>query len=54
MSHVTVSLKTAKGSKKLKLDPGIDESLQQERVEVGDVIYIEANTGTVKARSVCA
>ena len=50
VSHVTVSLKTAKGSKQLKLDPSIYESLQKERVEVGDVIYIEANTGTVKVR----
>jgi RuvB-like protein 1 (pontin 52) len=30
------------------LDPTIYESLQKERVEVGDVIYIEANSGAVK------
>lgn len=48
LSHVIIGLKTAKGSKQLKLDPSIYESLQRERVEVGDVIYIEANTGTVK------
>lgn len=53
VSHVTVSLKTAKGSKQLKLDPSIYESLQKERVEVGDVIYIEANTGTVKRCGRC-
>lgn len=31
-----------------KLDPSIFESLQKERVEAGDVIYIEANSGAVK------
>ncbi len=48
MSHVVIGLKTAKGTKQLKLDPSIYESLQKEKVEVGDVIYIEANTGAVK------
>lgn len=33
-----------------KLDPSIFESLQKERVEAGDVIYIEANSGAVKVR----
>ena len=31
-----------------QLDPTIYESIQKEKVEVGDVIYIEANTGSVK------
>merc|ERR1711971_1407092 len=48
VSHVVIGLKTAKGTKQLKLDPSIYESLQKERVEVGDVIYIEANSGAVK------
>lgn len=48
ISHVVVALKTAKGSKTLKLDPSIYESIQRERIEVGDVIYIEANSGAVK------
>lgn len=43
-----IGLKTAKGTKQLKLDPTIYESLQKEKVEVGDVIYIEANSGAVK------
>lgn len=30
------------------MDPTIYESLQKEKVEVGDVIYIEANSGAVK------
>lgn len=48
ISHVIVGLKTAKGTKNLRLDPLIYELIQKERVAVGDVIYIEANTGTVK------
>ena len=45
---MVIGLKTAKGTKQLKLDPSIYESLQKEKVEVGDVIYIEANSGSVK------
>jgi RuvB-like protein 1 (pontin 52) len=48
VSHVVLGLKTAKGTKQLKLDPSIYENLQKERVENGDVIYIEANSGAVK------
>lgn len=48
VSHVIIGLRTAKGSKQLKLDPSIYEALQKEKVEVGDVIYIEATSGAVK------
>ncbi|KAK0086564.1 hypothetical protein PV325_002968 [Microctonus aethiopoides] len=48
VSQVIVGLKTAKGTKQLKLDPSIYQSLQKEKVETGDVIYIEANSGAVK------
>ncbi|XP_078489996.1 ruvB-like 1 [Ciona intestinalis] len=48
VSHVVLGLKTAKGTKQLKLDPSIYENLQKEKVECGDVIYIEANSGAVK------
>eukprot|EP00033_Pygsuia_biforma_P001714 GCRY01001920.1.p1 GENE.GCRY01001920.1~~GCRY01001920.1.p1 ORF type:complete len:473 (-),score=112.30 GCRY01001920.1:77-1444(-) len=53
ISHVIISLKTAKGTKQLKLDPIIYEALQKEKVEVGDVIYIEANSGAVKRVGRC-
>ncbi|KAI8800533.1 TIP49 C-terminus-domain-containing protein [Cladochytrium replicatum] len=39
---------TVKGTKQLKVDPTIYESIQKEKVQVGDVIYIEANCGAVK------
>eukprot|EP01097_Dermamoeba_algensis_P011381 TRINITY_DN8812_c0_g1_i1.p1 TRINITY_DN8812_c0_g1~~TRINITY_DN8812_c0_g1_i1.p1 ORF type:complete len:419 (-),score=65.55 TRINITY_DN8812_c0_g1_i1:64-1251(-) len=48
ISHVILGLKTAKGTKQLRLAPSIYESLQKEKVMVGDVIYIEANSGAVK------
>ncbi|TXT07317.1 hypothetical protein VHUM_03487 [Vanrija humicola] len=48
ISHVIVGLKTVKGTKQLRLDPSVYEAIQKERVVVGDVIYIEANTGAVK------
>lgn len=37
-----------KGTKQLKLDPSIYEAILKEKIIVGDVIYIEANTGAVK------
>ncbi|MCJ1448427.1 MAG: RuvB ATP-dependent DNA helicase pontin [Stictis urceolatum] len=48
ISHLLVGLKSAKGQKKLRLDPSIYEAIQKEGVTVGDVIYIEANTGACK------
>jgi RuvB-like protein 1 (pontin 52) len=51
VSHVIIGLKTVKGSKQLKLDPVIYENIQKEKVALGDVIYIEANTGAVKVRN---
>ncbi|GMH46844.1 hypothetical protein TrLO_g5465 [Triparma laevis f. longispina] len=48
VSHVLVGLKTTKGTKTLRLDPSIYDGLQKESVTVGDVIYIEANSGAVK------
>jgi RuvB-like protein 1 (pontin 52) len=48
VASVIVGLKTYKGTKQLKLDPSIYESIQKENVNIGDVIYIEANTGAVK------
>lgn len=53
ISHVIIGLKTVKGIKQLKLDPTIYDSLQKERVTVGDVIYVEANSGAVKRVGRC-
>ena len=48
ISHLLITLRSARGTKKLRLDPSIYEAIQKERVRVGDVVYIEANTGAVK------
>lgn len=48
ISHVVIGLKTTKGTKTLRLDPTIHDALSKEGVSVGDVIYIEANSGAVK------
>merc|ERR1712032_1487250 len=48
VTAVMIGLKTSKGQKMLKLAPQIYESLQKEKVTVGDVIYIEANSGMAR------
>ncbi|KAI0784436.1 RuvB-like helicase 1 [Abortiporus biennis] len=48
VSHVVVGLKTAKGTKTLRLDPSIYEAMLKEKIVVGDVIYVEHGTGAVK------
>lgn len=48
ISHVIITLKSQKGSKQLKLDAAIYESIEKEKISVGDVIYIEASSGAVK------
>lgn len=48
LSHVILTLKAAKGTKTLRLDPTIYDSIIKEKITIGDVIYIEANTGIVK------
>ncbi|GLC58972.1 Ras and Rab interactor 1 [Pleodorina starrii] len=53
VSHVVIGLKTAKGTKQLKLDPTIYDALQKEKVQTGDVIYIEASSGAVKRVGRC-
>lgn len=44
----TRCLTAVKGTKQLRLDPSIYEAILKEKVVVGDVIYIENQTGAVK------
>lgn len=53
ISHIIIGLKTTKGTKQLKLDPSIYEQIQRERITVGDVVYIEANSGIIKRVGRC-
>lgn len=48
VSSVLIGLKTTKGTKQLNLDPAIYEAIQKEKISVGDVIFIESNSGAVK------
>ncbi len=48
VSSVIITLKTTKCSKQLKLDPVIYENIKKEKIQVGDIVYIEANSGNVK------
>lgn len=48
VSHLMVSLRSAKGVRQLKLDPAIFDSFKKARVSVGDVVYLEAGSGIVK------
>ncbi len=48
ISHVLVVLKTAAQTKTLRLDANFYEAMQKERVQLGDVIYIEAQSGAVR------
>uniref|UniRef100_A0A0N5AHT9 RuvB-like helicase n=1 Tax=Syphacia muris TaxID=451379 RepID=A0A0N5AHT9_9BILA len=53
IAHVLITLKTVKGTRQLKLDPNIYDALLKQKVERGDVIYIEANSGAVKRLGRC-
>ena len=48
-----LGLKTSKDSRQIKLDPTVYENLQKEKVQIGDVIYIETSTGAVKRVGRC-
>lgn len=53
INFVIISLKTVRGTKQIKLDPIIYESIQKENIVLGDVIYIEANSGSVRRVGRC-
>ena len=53
IASVTLGLKTSKCSRQIKLDPTVYENLQKEKVQIGDVIYIETSTGAVKRVGRC-
>eukprot|EP01056_Protomagalhaensia_sp_Gyna25_P005045 Protomagalhaensia_sp_Gyna_25__5044@NODE_565_length_3117_cov_177_563678_g439_i0_p1_GENE_NODE_565_length_3117_cov_177_563678_g439_i0NODE_565_length_3117_cov_177_563678_g439_i0_p1_ORF_typecomplete_len459_score97_71TIP49/PF06068_13/1_1e143TIP49_C/PF17856_1/1_5e03TIP49_C/PF17856_1/9e27RuvB_N/PF05496_12/7e10RuvB_N/PF05496_12/1_7e03RuvB_N/PF05496_12/2_4AAA/PF00004_29/6_2e08AAA/PF00004_29/15AAA_16/PF13191_6/6_3e09AAA_22/PF13401_6/0_00042AAA_22/PF13401_6/0_45Mg_chelatase/PF01078_21/0_0012Mg_chelatase/PF0 len=53
VSAVVLTLKAMRGTKTLKLAPQIHEQLVKEKVRLGDVIYIEAQSGIVKRMGRC-
>lgn len=48
ISHVSITLRAVKGSKTIKLDPSIYEGIVKAKITVGDVVYIESNSGSIK------
>lgn len=48
LAHVLVGLRASKGTKQLKLDPSAYDALQREKVQPGDVVYVDVATGAVK------
>jgi RuvB-like protein 1 (pontin 52) len=53
ISRLIVGLRTTKGSRTLRLDPSVHEAVMRERVDIGDVIYIETVSGSVKRVGRC-
>jgi RuvB-like protein 1 (pontin 52) len=51
--HFIIGLKTLKGTKKIKLDPNLYDALQKEKISIGDVIFIDVNSGAVKRVGRC-
>lgn len=48
ISNVSLTLRTAKGSKTIKLDASVYASILRLRIRPGDIIYIEAASGAIK------
>eukprot|EP00768_Dysnectes_brevis_P002133 gnl/Dysnectes_brevis/1674_a1904_2834.p1 GENE.gnl/Dysnectes_brevis/1674_a1904_2834~~gnl/Dysnectes_brevis/1674_a1904_2834.p1 ORF type:complete len:460 (-),score=162.89 gnl/Dysnectes_brevis/1674_a1904_2834:110-1489(-) len=48
VTRVHLTLQSRSGSKELKLDAPMYQQLEKEKVRVGDVIYIEVNSGAIK------
>uniref|UniRef100_A0AC35TG71 RuvB-like helicase n=1 Tax=Rhabditophanes sp. KR3021 TaxID=114890 RepID=A0AC35TG71_9BILA len=53
ISHVNITLKTTKAQKTLKLDASIYDQILKIKASVGDVVYIEANSGNIKRLGRC-
>lgn len=53
IKSVVISFKATKGTYTARYDASIYESLQKEKVNVGDVIYIESNSGALRRVGRC-
>ncbi|KAL7674102.1 hypothetical protein ACOME3_000382 [Neoechinorhynchus agilis] len=53
LSHVMVTMRSIRGTKELKLDPSIYEQMKRQRVQLGDIMQLEANCGRVKRLGRC-
>ncbi|KAH8741638.1 Ruv DNA-helicase-related protein [Cryptosporidium ryanae] len=48
VSAILLTLKSAKGTKTLRLAPQLSEVFQKEKVKIGDIVYVESTSGIVK------
>lgn len=48
IASVALTLRTVKGSKTIRLDPSVYDAIIKSKILVGDIVYVEANSGTVK------
>ena len=53
ISQISIGLKTNKNKKLIKVDPSIWEQIQKQKIKKGDVVYIEANAGTIRRVGRC-
>lgn len=53
IKYVEVCLRSARGSKVLKLESSLYQNMLKEKITIGDVIYIEAASGAVKRQGRC-
>lgn len=53
VNAIIMTLRTIKGTRTLRLSPKIHEQIAREKIKIGDVIYIETNTGHVKRLGRC-
>jgi len=47
ISQISLKLKTRKNTKMIKVDPSVWTQIQKQKIKAGDVVYIEANAGTI-------
>lgn len=48
ISQIVISLKSTRGSKRLKLTASLADGINKQKITVGDVVYIEADAGIIK------
>ncbi|KAK1348802.1 RuvB-like protein 1 [Hamiltosporidium tvaerminnensis] len=53
IKEIIITLKTNKGSKKIKLSPSLYETIEKQRISLGDIVYIESNSGIIKRLGKC-
>lgn len=48
MDSSNITLRSLKSTKKIKIDPKLNEELKHENLRVGDICYLESNSGIIK------